>query len=112
MDDQIDTSDFAVELQRLRDAIPVAVSQGAATTTISIEVLTRLLKRYDTPHEGSTELTALCITQEDVEHLLHAHTELTRVAQSPRRIRHPLAKQLTRILAPALANMSGRKPAG
>ena len=53
MDDQIDTSDFAVELQRLRDAIPVAVSQGAATTTISIEVLTRLLKRYDTPHELS-----------------------------------------------------------
>ena len=50
MDDQIDTSDFAVELQRLRDAIPVAVSQGAATTTISIEVLTRLLKRLSLIH--------------------------------------------------------------
>lgn len=111
MDNQKNTGDFAVELQRLRDVIPVTMSQGADTTTISIEVLSRLLQRYDAPHEGFTAPAALSISQEDVEHLLHARTELTRVAQSPRRIRHPLAKHLTRILAPAIANMTGRNRA-
>lgn len=108
MDNQNDTADFGVELQRLREV----TTHAAENATISIELLTRLLKMHDSLHEASSPPAALCISQEDVEHLLHARTELTRVAQSPRRIRHPLAKQLTRILAPAIANMSGRKPAG
>lgn len=114
MGNQHDTASLSVELQRLRDVIPDAKKHGSETTTISIKLLALLLERHDAADQvvDSTSPTALRISQDDVEHLLHARTELLRVSQSPRRVRHPLAKQLWRILAPAIEDMAGKKPTG
>lgn len=107
MDNQYNTEGFGAELQRLREVIPYAQKHGAKSTNISIELLGRLLDMHDDKaNEAATVQGALMISQEDVEHLLHARTEITRVSVSPRRIRLPLAQKITAMLAPAVANMA------
>lgn len=106
-----DTEAFASELQSLREVIPHAKALGAEQTNISVELLARLLKMHDAMKNSAEPAPApagLTISQDNVEHLLHARTELTRVSQSPKRVRLALATRITAMLSPAIANMAGK----
>lgn len=105
MANQSATESFAAELQSLREVIPHAAKLGAVQTNISIELLTVLLAMHDSGHvadQTSKPQDVLGITQESVEHLLHARRELTRSDRSPQRIRNALAQKITDTLAPVL----------
>lgn len=96
------TNNFAAELQELRSVIPHAESVGASQTSISIELLAALIALHDAATLAATPGN-VTISRENVEHLLHARRVLQRPEQSPQRIRHALAHQITNMLAPVLS---------
>lgn len=107
MTDNLSTEGFASEIQRLREVIPHARNLGAEQTNISIELLARLLAIHDAPIVSAVPAQqGLVLSQQDVEHLLHARRELTRQERSPQRIRDTLASKITAMLSPLLAKKS------